>query len=121
MKAPSYFSLLFGLLLTGCGKEEPKPAQPTNTNTTTTSAGNPLTAPVDYLGAIGKAQQLAVKTVDTVAVGQAIQMFQVQEGRFPKDLNELVTKGYLRELPKTPYGTKLVYDANTGTAKVVKQ
>ena len=119
MKAIFRFSLLSGLLLTGCGKEEPKPTQPTNTNTT--SVGNPLTAPVDYLGAVGKAQQSAVKTVDTVAVSQAIKMFQVEEGRLPKDLNELVTKGHLRELPKPPYGTKLVYDANAGTVKVVKQ
>jgi hypothetical protein len=48
-------------------------------------------------------------------------MFNVQEGRYPKDLNELVEKKYMRVLPEPPYGMKIVYDPNTGTVKVVRQ
>jgi len=32
-----------------------------------------------------------------------------------------VTKGYLRQIPKPPYGMKIVYDATKGEVKVVKQ
>ena len=80
-----------------------------------------MTAPVDYLNAMGKAQQSAVKTVDTTSLDQAIQLFNVDQGRNPKDLNELVEKKYMPQLPTPPYGTKLDYDANAGTVKVVKQ
>jgi hypothetical protein len=54
-------------------------------------------------------------------VNQAIRLFQVEQGRWPKDLDELVQEKYLARIPATPYGTKLVYDPATGEAKVVKQ
>mgnify|MGYP002260746083 CR=1 FL=1 len=85
------------------------------------AGGNPLTAPVDYLAAVGKGKIQAEKTLDTVGLNQAIQMFNVQEDRYPKDLNELVSKKYLRVLPEPPYGMQIVYDQKTGTAKVVKK
>ena len=65
------------------------------------------------------AAYIAEKTIDTVALNQAVQQFNVTEGRYPKDLNELVTEKYLPRLPEAPYGMKIVYDANTGTVKVV--
>jgi hypothetical protein len=97
------------LLLAGCGKNSDS------------SGGSSLTAPVDYLKAAGKAEQKAEKTVDVAAINQALQMFNVQEGRFPKDLNELVEKKYMPRLPVPPVGSKLVYDATAGTVKVVRQ
>ena len=48
-------------------------------------------------------------------------MFNVQKGRNPKDLNELVTEKYIGEIPAAPYGMKLDYDANSGAVSVVKQ
>ena len=80
-----------------------------------------LTAPVDYLSSITKAEQSAIKTIDVSAVSQAIRQFQVEQGRFPNDLNELVQDKYLPRIPPTPYGTKLAYDSATGEVKVVKQ
>jgi len=73
------------------------------------------------VGALGKAQQTAVKTVDTASLNQAIQMFNVENGRNPKDLNELVEKKFIPKIPAAPYGMKLEYDAATGKVKVVKQ
>ena len=108
---------MISLMFVGCGKKSDSPAQSTNT----TSSGNPLTAPVDYLGAIGKAQRNAVKAIDTAALNQSIQLFNAQEGRNPKDLDELVEKKYLGQIPDAPYGMKIVYDANAGQVKVVKQ
>jgi hypothetical protein len=105
------------LLLAGCGEQSNPPAQTTNA----TTSGSPLTAPVDYLAAVGKAKQSAVKTVDVASLNQAIQMFNVDNGRFPKDLNELVAEKYMPKIPAAPYGTKLEYDATVGKVKVVKQ
>jgi hypothetical protein len=105
------------LLLAGCGEQSSPPAQTTNA----TTSGNPLTAPVDYLAAVGKAKQSAVKTVDVTSLNQAIQMFNVDMGRFPKDLNELVTEKFIPKIPDAPYGMKIEYDANSGKVKVVKK
>ena len=83
------------------------------------SAGNPLTAPVDYLGAAGKAKRAAEKTVDTVGLNQAIQLFQAQEGRLPKTLDELVSKRYVSSIPAPPAGMKYDYNPQTGQLRVV--
>ena len=48
-------------------------------------------------------------------------MFQVDKGRYPKDLNELVTEKYIPEIPDAPYGSKIVYDSNNGSVRVVKE
>jgi hypothetical protein len=118
MKRSFCFSLAAGLLLIGCGQNTDKPAQPTNG---AAAGSTPLSAPADYVGALGKAQQLAVKTVDTTSLNQAIQMFNVENGRNPKDLNELVEKKFIPSIPAAPYGMKLEYDAGAGKVKVVKQ
>jgi hypothetical protein len=117
MKLSSILCFAAGLLLAGCGQKTDKPAAPTNA----TSSGNPLTAPADYLNATVKAQQTAVKTIDTTSLNKAIQLFNVDQGRNPKDLNELVEKKYIPSIPNPPSGTRLVYDASAGTVKVEKQ
>jgi hypothetical protein len=103
-------------LLTGCGNKS-APAE----SATNAPSGSVITAPVDYLGAVSRAQQYAVKTIDIASIKSAIQMFQADEGTFPKDLNELVQKKFLGKIPETPYGMKLQYDPATGEIKVVKQ
>lgn len=108
--------LATALLLAGCGKKPEQPPASTNA----AGSGNPLTAPADYLQGLAKAQQSAVKTVDTASLDKAIQLFNVEQGRNPKDLNELVPK-YIPRMPEPPYGMKLVYDAGSGTVKVEKQ
>jgi hypothetical protein len=118
MKIPFCLSLTASLLLIGCGESSNQPAQPTNG---AASSGNPLSAPADYVGALGKAQQTAVKTVDTTSLNQAIQMFSVENGRNPKDLNELVEKKFIPKVPDAPRGMKLEYDATAGKVKAVQQ
>ena len=118
MKTIFCLSLAASLFLTGCGDSSDKPAQPTNG---AASGSSPLSAPADYVGALGKAQQAAVKTVDTTSLNQAIQMFNVENGRNPKDLNELVEGKFIPKIPAAPYGMKLEYDAAAGKVKVVKQ
>jgi hypothetical protein len=117
MKKALSLLLLGGLSVAGCGKKEAQStASSTNENN---SSGNPLTAPVDYLGAVAKAKKSAEKTVEAVSLNQAVQQFSAAEGRYPKDLNELVTEKYLTKLPEPPYGMKIVYDAAKGEVKVV--
>ena len=88
--------LVVGLVLAGCS-EEPKSADKAAAGSTpkvdlnNNSSGNPLTAPVDYLGAVAKAKKTAEKGAETAALNQQVQLFYAQEGRYPKDLNELVT------------------------------
>jgi hypothetical protein len=118
MKMPFYLSMAASLLLVGCGEQSDKPAAPTNT---TSSGSSPLSAPADYVGALGKAQQTAVKTVDTTSLNQAIQLFNVDKGRNPKDLDELVAEKYIPKLPDAPFGMKLNYDAASGKVTAVKQ
>jgi len=105
-------------LLIGCGPSSDKPA---GSATNAASSGNPLDAPADYVRSLGKAQQSAVKTVDTSSINQAIQLFNVEKGRNPRDLNELVEQKFMPQFPAAPIGMKLDYDAQSGKVSVVKQ
>ncbi len=110
------FTFLFAvacLCLFGC-KEKAK-------NSPSSASENPLTAPVDYIGAVGKAQQTAQKNLSSLGLDQAIRAFYAEENRFPTNLNELVTKGSLTELPPAPRGMKFSYDPTSGALKVVPQ
>jgi hypothetical protein len=118
MKAPLYVSFLAIICLSACEKKSDAPAPATNA---TSAASSPLNAPGDYLKALGNGQQAAVKVVDTTSIDKAIQLFSVENGRNPKDLNELVEQKFLSKIPETPYGTKLMYDPVNGTVKIVKQ
>jgi hypothetical protein len=106
--------VLAGFVVVGCG-DQSKPQ-----STTSQAVSNAVSAPVDYLGAAGAAKNLAEKTVDLAQLNQAIQMFVAQESRYPKSLDELIESKLITQVPKAPYGTKIVYDPATGQVKVVK-
>lgn len=120
MKSSASLFLAIGMavVLAGCGDKSGTASSGTNSGS---SGGSLATAPADYLNAAVKAQQSAVKTVDTTSLNQAIQLFNVDKGRYPKDLNELVQEKYVPKLPDVPFGNKLVYDADKGRVTVVKQ
>ena len=123
MKPSFLISVAAGLLLAGCGNNSSSPnSQGTNTSqtTNTTDSAHPAAPSGGYLGALMQADKYAVKTIDVSYLNEAVQLFNTQEGRLPKDLNELVPN-YVGKLPATPYGTKLDYDPNTGQVKVVQQ
>jgi hypothetical protein len=106
------------LLLAGCGQNSGNDSKSTNA---AASSGSPLTAPVDYLGAVTRAQQSAVKTAGTARINEATQLFSTDKGRYPKDLDELVTEKFIPQIPAAPYGMKYDYDPKTGLVTVVKQ
>ncbi len=118
MKIPLCLSLAASLVLVGCDGSSDKAPKTTNG---AAGGSSPLSAPADYVGALGKAQQTAVKTVDTTSLNQAIQLFNVENGRYPKDLTELVEKKFIPKIPEAPRGMKLEYDATAGKVKVVPQ
>jgi hypothetical protein len=126
MKANFLLAVAAGLFLAGCGDDNSKkPAQGTNSVPATNAqtrydTGNPLTAPADYLGAVVQAQKYAEKSIDVSYINQDIQMFNASEGRYPKDLQEMIPN-YLGKMPAVPFGYKIVYDTNSYTVKVVKQ
>jgi hypothetical protein len=104
------------LLCASCGKKEGDEAKTTNA-----VGSNPLNAPTDYLGAMGKAKKSSEKTIDTLSINQAIALFHASEGRFPRDLNELVTEKFMPKVPEAPYGMKIVYDATRGQVQIVPE
>ncbi len=115
MKAMFCAVLVGAALGAGCGGK-PKEPVPSATNA---ASGNPITAPVDYVGAVGQAQKQAAKVVDLVQVQQAIRQFQAAEERYPKNLEELVREGYLPALPKLPAGLQFEYNPASGQVRAV--
>lgn len=114
MKAAQFLALFVALFLVGCEKKTPQAAA------TNSTSGNPLTAPVDYLGALDNGRRRSISTIDIAQITQAVQMFNAEHDRFPKDLNELIDAKLLVKVPAAPYGMKIDYDPNTGAVKVVK-
>jgi hypothetical protein len=106
------------LALGGCGKEQNSPPP---TAAPAAPAATPANAQAGYLGTLVKGQQTAVKAIDVTSLNEEVRLFNVQEGRNPKDLDELVTQHYLGALPNPPVGMKLVYDAAQGKVSVVAQ
>ena len=110
-------ALLFAII--GCQKaDDAASAKPTNQ---ASASGNPITAPVDYLGAIAQAKKVSEKTITFSSLNNAIQQFNAMEERFPKDLNELVEKHYLPSVPAVPTGMKLAYNPQTGEVRIFRQ
>lgn len=126
-RTDAYFPIFFAVALlllfasaTACSKSEK--AQTSNEHLlTNNSSGNPLTAPVDYLGAVNQARKTALKTIDSASINSAIQQFHAMEDRYPKDLNELAQKRYIRAVPEPPPGSRFSYNPATGEFKILRQ
>ena len=99
-------SVMVAIFLAGCGDSSSSPAPSTNA----ADVDNPLV----------NAKRTADKTSEAAALNSAVQLFNVQEGRYPKDLPELTPK-YIRSLPTPPLGYKFSYDAKKGEVSVVRE
>ena len=97
----------------GCKKPESKPAA--------ASSGNPVTAPLDYLAAQGRAKKFAEKAISTAELTSAIQKFQGMEDRYPRDLNELAQQHYLQAPPVPPRGMRFLYNSQNGEIRIVRE
>ncbi|HZV34924.1 MAG TPA: hypothetical protein VFB72_10160 [Verrucomicrobiae bacterium] len=114
MKPHRLLCLLALCFLFGCNDKTPKTAATTNA-----PGSNPLNAPNDYLGGLANGRNKAIATTDIASLNQAIQMFNTEHDRYPKDLNELVQEKLIVRIPDAPYGMKLDYDSTSGTVSVV--
>ena len=84
------------------------------------SSGNPVTAPVDYLGAVNKGRKKAIGEVGLMQVNSALNQFQASNFRPAKSLKELMVGGYLTALPELPAGMNWHYNTETGKASIVR-
>ena len=114
---PILLVLFVAIVASGCGQQ----SAPANAKTNAPATGNPLTAPVDYIGAVGKAKNSAQRSLDMSSLIQAIQLFRETEERLPSSLNELVQMRYIARLPEPPPGMRLTYDPQRGVAAFVRQ
>ncbi len=71
-----------------------------------------------YIDAMTDAMDQAKSVSGLKSLKQAIQMFQATEGRLPDNLQEVVSEGYIRGLPKMPKGKTLSYDPATGQVSI---
>lgn len=110
MRFPYSILVLAPLLLAGCGKSD-----------SSTSGGNSGNSSADYAGALGRSQARAVTGVDLASLQKAIQLFNVNEGRNPRDLNELVQSKLISKIPDAPAGMKIAYDPATGNVSMVPE
>jgi hypothetical protein len=115
MKISLLILAMAGLFLAGCGDNASK-----KTIQAVNAVSNVVDAPLNYIGAVADAKKHAENVIDVSYINQDIQMFNASEGRYPKDLQELIPN-YLGRMPDVPYGYKLVYDTNTYTVKAVPQ
>ena len=81
---------------------------------TASEGDNPLLAPVNYVGALGKAKNVSEKKINLANIQNAINQFNAVEGRYPKSLGELVKEGYYAKLPAPPKGKRYLYNSKTG-------
>lgn len=121
MKAALPCCGLFLVVMTAACDKSRDTTRPAAAPPASSTEGNPLTAPADYLGGIANAKRLAERTVDLAAVNNALQLFNAQEERFPRDLHELVERRYLPALPAAPAGMRMIYNPTTGELRMVRQ
>jgi PBP1b-binding outer membrane lipoprotein LpoB len=108
-------------ILAGCSKNNSsQPAPATNSVAASTNHGSSVTAPAGYLGTVMQADKSMTQKIDVTYLNEAIQQFNVQEGRYPTNLLELVPN-YVAKIPAAPHGSQIIYDATNGTVKVVAQ
>jgi len=108
----------------GCGGDDSAANAESETDPAVASSdygsGNPLTAPVDYLGAVNQAQKSSANKLSLMGIQQAIQQFKIMEERLPKNLKEVVSSGYISRLPEVPRGMAISYNPQTGLVSTIQ-
>lgn len=104
----------------GCSSEKPQPKPDEAAEKSEEIGSNPLLAPVEYLGATARAKTSSQAKIALAPLQQAIQMYQVENGSFPPNLNALVQGGQIRALPALPKGSTYQYNPSTGDVTVTR-
>ena len=103
----AFVSIAAAVLVAGCDKSSNSQSQNVNPADVTNNT-------------LVNAKRTADKTIDVSYLNQALQLFNVQEGRYPKTLEELTPK-YVAKIPDAPLGYKISYDAKKGEVSVVRE
>ncbi|MBK8476024.1 MAG: hypothetical protein IPL39_06830 [Opitutaceae bacterium] len=114
------------LVLTGCPEKRrpsggasmqkavtPAPAK-AEPETKSTAVG-PL---AEYGKNLSNAEKTAAQVTGLTTLTQAVKQFEVMEGRYPRNLDELIVGRYFAKLPVPPRGKRFLYDAKTGKVDV---
>jgi hypothetical protein len=113
MKGIAFVPLVALVFITGCDQSN-NSAQSNRPMTNDGAFGQ-------YVGGLAQAKQNAGKTVDVASLREEVRLFQVDKGRFPNSLDELVQDNYLKKIPDAPYRMKIDYNPETGDVNVVSQ
>ncbi|MCM8803898.1 MAG: hypothetical protein NC833_01425 [Candidatus Omnitrophica bacterium] len=89
-------------ILSGCNKKKKEES-------------SPLKVPLKYRRAMRKTTKILKAMDDILYLKNKINTFKIQEGRYPKSLEELVEKGYIEKLPSPPEEIEFIYDPKTGS------
>jgi hypothetical protein len=113
MKCVAFVPFVALVFITGCNHAD-ESAQSNRPMTNDGAFGQ-------YVGGLAQAKQNAGKTVDVASLREEIRLFQVDKGRYPSSLDELVQDNYLKKIPDAPYRMKIDYNPETGDVNVVNQ
>ena len=102
-----YLCLLTLLLVVSCSRKKKAEEKLT-----------PFNAAEKYGGVMGTALKRSKAMEDILYLKNKINTFQIQEGRYPSSLDELVEKKYIEKLPQPPAGMTFHYDPSTGSVDV---
>ena len=110
MKTISVALLTTALIVGGCGKKESGAA-----GEASEKRGDPVSG---YVRSTLESKDVATGMIGLSAIRAAVKVYQVQEGSNPNSLQDLVSKGYLGQLPPEPTGQRYLYDARTGDVQL---
>lgn len=110
------------LLFTGCpekrrpeGSATGKPMPAKTTKPPSAEAKGPLAG---YADTLDKSEKKAAEVTGLTTLNQAVQQFNVVEGRLPRTLDELVENRYLAKIPAAPRGKRFLYNPKEGEVTV---
>ena len=75
--------------------------------------------PANYVRGALESGDKAKGKLGIVTLERGIKTFQIQEGKNPASLQQLVKKGFVSSVPPAPVGKKYSYNAKTGKVKIV--
>lgn len=79
------------------------------------------TGPAGYLQTTVAQRGRAEEVAGLRSVQQAVETFAIEEERLPRELGELISRGYLDRLPNLPRGREFVLNTTTGQVSVEDQ
>jgi len=115
--------LLMAVLITGCGKS-PETSRPNPVSTSQPAEGEktdatPATEQPAVADGSGSSEAALNAALDELT--QALRKYSFEHQRLPKTFSEVVSAGYVKNMPQAPPGKRFEIDAKTVQVVLVKQ